>query len=106
MESESISDLLSSHYKGRGEDLENMTDFDRKFFKQFGERVRFFRTSKGMEAAYVSSLCGIRENDIASLENGIYIPRLNELVAIAAALEIRAADLVDLSVDLPLQHRA
>lgn len=82
-----------------------MTDFDRRFFKEFGERVRVFRTSKGLEAAYVSSVCGIRESDIASLENGIYIPRLKELVAIASALEIGAADLVDLSVELPLQNR-
>ena len=36
----------------------------------------------------------------------LYIPRLNELVAIASVLEIGTADLVDLSIELPLQNRA
>jgi len=106
MKSENRSDLLPDNYNEIGENLESMADFDREFFKKFGERVRLFRTSKGLEAAYVSSACGLRESDIVSLENGVYIPRLNELVAIASVLEIGTADLVDLSVELPLQNRA
>lgn len=69
-----------------------------------GRRIRHFRTDRAMTLDRLGSLTGTTASQLSLVENGHREPRLSLLSAIAAALELRVADL--LSTEPPSRRAA
>ena len=64
----------------------------------FAERLRHFRKQRGLSRKELAMRAGISEPSVASYEQGIKVPGLDKLAAIARALDIPMENLVsDLS---------
>lgn len=56
------------------------------------------RTKKGLTLIQLSSVTGISKTTLNTIENGITSPTLNQLEAIARALNVRITDLFESDV--------
>ena len=62
-----------------------------------GRRIRHFRTAKGLTLAQLGDTVGVVPSQLSLIENGRRVPRLTQLSAIAAALSVTVADLIEAS---------
>lgn len=58
-----------------------------------GNRIREFRTKKGMTQKKLGELVGVKHNTISSWESGINAPEQNNIFKIAKALDVKVDDL-------------
>ena len=70
--------------------LMNMTDF-----VTLGQRIRHFRTQRGLTLDQLGTAVGIAGSQLSLMENGKREPRLSLLSAIAGTVGIEVADLLD-----------
>jgi predicted transcriptional regulator/DNA-binding XRE family transcriptional regulator len=68
-----------------------------------GQRIRHFRTDRGLTLEQLGSEVGIAGSQLSLMENGRREPRLSLLSAIASTLSVQLADLLD---DAPPNERA
>ncbi|HZQ29362.1 MAG TPA: helix-turn-helix transcriptional regulator [Acidimicrobiales bacterium] len=61
---------------------------------EFGRRVRAFRKERGLSQERLAELAGIHRTYVGSLERGERNVALINIVRLARALEVNAADLV------------
>ncbi len=60
-----------------------------------GQRLRHFRVAKGLTLDQLGGRVGIAPSQLSMIENGRREPRLSVLEQLAAALDVRLADLLD-----------
>lgn len=58
-------------------------------------RIREWRHRAGMTQAQLAAACGLHRGHLSSLERGRYSASVDDLEAIAAALDLRVSDLLD-----------
>lgn len=56
--------------------------------KTISENIRYWREQRNYKQAYVANQAGISRRWYVSLENGIVIPKINHILAIAEVLNI------------------
>jgi len=66
--------------------------------KQLGKRIRRFRETQKLSQEELAYRAGVHRTYLGGIERGERNPSLKNLAAIAKALNIRLADLVDINV--------
>jgi len=66
--------------------------------KQLGKRVRRFRETQKLSQEELAYRAGVHRTYLGGIERGERNPSLKNLAAIAKALNVRLADLVDLNL--------
>jgi transcriptional regulator with XRE-family HTH domain len=61
----------------------------------FGHHLRELRLARGLTQAQIADRCGTMVPVISNLERGVTVPTLNTLIHLAAALECRVGELVE-----------
>lgn len=69
---------------------------DVALLKYVGSTIKKYRIHNSLDIVDLSKICGIRQDIISDIEEGIIDIYLNDLSSIAAALGISAIDLVDI----------
>ena len=65
---------------------------------QFGKRVRELRLARGLSQEELAFRSGVHRTYLGGIERGERNPSLKNLAAIAKALNVRLADLVDINL--------
>ncbi|MER5326550.1 helix-turn-helix transcriptional regulator [Streptosporangium roseum] len=68
--------------------------------RQFGLRLRDVREGQGLSQERLGELAEVDRKTINRIENGMYSPRLDNVVQIADALDITVKELFDVPVGL------
>jgi len=66
--------------------------------KQLGKRIRRFRETQKLSQEELAYRAGVHRTYLGGIERGERNPSLKNLAAIAKALNVRLADLVDINV--------
>ena len=66
--------------------------------KQLGNRIRRFRETQKLSQEELAYRAGVHRTYLGGIERGERNPSLKNLAAIAKALNVRLADLVDINV--------
>ena len=66
--------------------------------KQLGKRIRRFRETQKLSQEELAYRAGVHRTYLGGIERGERNPSLKNLAAIARALSVRLADLVDINV--------
>ena len=66
--------------------------------KQLGQRIRQFRQMKGLSQEELAYRAGIHRTYLGGIERGERNPSLKNLAAIARALDVKLADLLNIDV--------
>ena len=66
--------------------------------KQLGKRIRQFRGTQKLSQEELAYKAGVHRTYLGGIERGERNPSLKNLAAIAKALNVRLADLVDINV--------
>jgi transcriptional regulator with XRE-family HTH domain len=61
----------------------------------FGSHLRELRLARGLTQAQIAERCGTMVPVISNLERGVTVPTLSTLIHLAAALDCRVAELVE-----------
>ena len=75
-----------------------------EFERKLGERVRKLRDDYGWSQEELASIADIEPAQVSRVERGVHSATLKTIVAIALALGKYPHELLDLSVDLPLNQ--
>ena len=72
---------------------------------ELGNRIRFYRTSKGLSQNQLGDMVALNTNHISRIENGQKAPSLESLLNIAKALNVSADQLLIDSLSEPQQNK-
>lgn len=64
------------------------------YCKKIGERIKFFRTTKGLSREEVAFNAGISGSYLGMIERGEYDFKISKLFSIAKAMDILPEDLI------------
>lgn len=64
------------------------------YCKKIGERIKFFRTAKGLSREEVAFNAGISGSYLGMIERGEYDFKISKLFSIAKAMDILPEDLI------------
>jgi transcriptional regulator with XRE-family HTH domain len=62
--------------------------------KKLGRQIRFLREEQKMSQDTLSALAGLSQTSLSLIENGEQLPKLNNLINIAKALNVKVYDLI------------
>ncbi len=62
--------------------------------KEFGERIRHFRTARGLTQVELADSAGVDRKTISRIENSRFSPSLINVFAIADALDVEPRELL------------
>jgi transcriptional regulator with XRE-family HTH domain len=68
---------------------------DREAARQLGKNLWRARRRAGYSQEALGALCGLHRTEIGFVENGKRLPRIDTLMKLAAALEVRVEALVE-----------
>lgn len=71
----------------------------KKILKTLGQRVKAYRTAKGISQEALAFEIGADRTDIGAIEQGTRSPSIYFLFVLANALDVELKDLVDITVE-------
>lgn len=86
-------------YKGRG--TIPHTDIDKQIAGNFGRLILALREKRGLSKLRVADVLGLERKRLNQLESGQRVPRLSELVEMAALYHVDAVKLLREVCDFP-----